>query len=192
MWTICRVCGTEFFAPRRDALTCTSTCRQRLHRGGTFAYFANLTAKQQRAQRELHDANDAALAAHKGAVAATRALRDLKRMQRLKRAERVQRQVKAEQERERLLAEFTGRAYIAAEKKKREQGLLAIVASVLKLFAKQHRNDTSAEAIAEFLDMPDAYPVEDIARARTTPGMNENPRARGICIAAVVWQQRCG
>jgi hypothetical protein len=167
MWTICRVCGTEFFAPRRDTLTCTSTCRQRLHRGDAFAYFANLTAKQQRAQRELHDANDAALAAHKGAVAATRAVRDLKRMQRLKRAEqeRVQRQVKAEQERERLLAEFTGRAYIAAEKKKREQGLLATVASVLKLFAKQHRSDTSAEAIAEFLDMPDAYPVGDIARA---------------------------
>jgi hypothetical protein len=113
-------------------------------------------AKEQRAERELHNARDAALAAYKNVVSTRRVARDLKG---------AQRQAKAEQERERVVAEFTGRAYIAEQKKKREQSILATVAGVLKLFAQQQRNDTSAEAIAEFLNTPDAYPVEDIARA---------------------------
>jgi len=33
------------------------------------------------------------------------------------------------------------------------------------LFAEQHRNDMSAEAIAEFLDTPDDYPADEIAQA---------------------------
>jgi hypothetical protein len=36
---------------------------------------------------------------------------------------------------------------------------------VLKLFAEQRRNDMSAEAMAEFLAMPDNYPTEAIAHA---------------------------
>jgi hypothetical protein len=38
----CRVCGLRFTPKRFDALTCSSTCRQRLHRGGDGAFLAAL------------------------------------------------------------------------------------------------------------------------------------------------------
>jgi hypothetical protein len=34
----CRVCGLEFTPSRRDAVTCTSTCRKRLQRGHGLDY----------------------------------------------------------------------------------------------------------------------------------------------------------
>jgi hypothetical protein len=55
----CRVCGFEFTPSREDAVTCTSTCRQRLRKGQEFAYFEALTRKQQRIERDLHAALDA-------------------------------------------------------------------------------------------------------------------------------------
>ena len=61
----------------------------------------------------------------------------------------------SERERERLVAEIVGRGYIAEQKKKkkREHATRSTVASVLMLFAKERRNDMSAEAIAKFLSI---------------------------------------
>ena len=53
-----RVCGIRFAASRSHAITCTPTCRKRLQRGETFAYFAGLSADQRRAEREYHAARD--------------------------------------------------------------------------------------------------------------------------------------
>jgi len=47
----CRVCGVGFATSRYDAKTCTSTCRQRLHRGGDLAYLAALKSHERRAHR---------------------------------------------------------------------------------------------------------------------------------------------
>jgi hypothetical protein len=152
----CRVCGMDFPATRPHAITCTDTCRQRLKRGQAFAYLAGLSKPEQRAQRRYHDAVDAHIAAGKEAVAATREYRDLKR---------AQRQKQTDKERERIVAEIVGRAYLTEQKKQREHATCKTAASVLMLFAKERRNDMSAEAIAEFLNMPGDYPPEEIAQA---------------------------
>jgi hypothetical protein len=164
---VCHVCGRNFTASRFDARTCTSACRQRLRRGQEFAYLAGLTKRQQRAGREMHAAYDRLKAAHKDHVAATRKAREAKRA----------RPQQAERERERAIAELTSKitalANFAAflrsreqlKKLREEQGrqrqrMRSSVASVLKLFDQQRRNDRSAEAIAAFLDMPEYFPVE--------------------------------
>jgi hypothetical protein len=72
----CRVCGRYFPASRVDALTCSSTCRQRLRRGQDLAYLNGLPERQQQVEREMHAANDRLIAAHRNAVAK---VRDLKR-----------------------------------------------------------------------------------------------------------------
>jgi hypothetical protein len=76
---ICRVCGRYFAASRFDALTCSSTCRQRLRRGQDLAYINGLPERQQQVEREMHAANDRLIAAHRNAVAAKQKVRDLKR-----------------------------------------------------------------------------------------------------------------
>ncbi len=148
---VCRVCGRDFTASRFDALTCTSTCRQRLRRGGEFAYFAGLSKRQQRLEREMHDAYGRHKAAHKEAVAATRAARDLNRKAR----------------HERLLAEIVGREVLNAQRKEAWQKMRNVVAAVRKLFAEKRRSDCSAQAIADYiandLELPDEYPVEVVA-----------------------------
>jgi hypothetical protein len=163
----CRVCGLSFPATRPHAFTCTDTCRQRLKRGQAFAYFASLSKDQQRAERRYHDAVDAHFALAKASVAATREYRDLKRAQRQEQADREQERAKREREREweRIGFEIVGRGVIAEQKKQREQAARSAVASVLMLFAKERRNDMSAEAIAELINMPDDYPLEGIALA---------------------------
>jgi len=88
------VCG-QFFTPvRLDAVTCSSTCRQRRHRGGDLAYLAGLISWEQREQRQWHDAVAADIQTHKDEKAAM-----LKRRE----ANRQRRQ-------ERLLIEALGRA----------------------------------------------------------------------------------
>jgi hypothetical protein len=59
---ICRVCGIRFAASRSHAVT----CRQRLHRGEAFAYFAGLSADQRSAEREYHAARDHLIASKRG------------------------------------------------------------------------------------------------------------------------------
>jgi len=158
--SICRVCGTNFPSPRCDAITCTDTCRQRLKRGQAFAYLASLSKAEQRAQRRYHEAVDASIAATKAATASRRAYRDTVRTHRQQKAEQ-----QWERERERVVAEVVGRAYLTEQKKQREQATLKTTASVLMLFAKERRNDMSAEAIAELINMPDDYPIEEIRLA---------------------------
>src|SRR5690242_3271342 len=60
---------------RFDAVTCSETCRQRLHRGGDLAYLADLTPKEQRIHRDLHAALDASREAEKKARAANLTVR---------------------------------------------------------------------------------------------------------------------
>jgi hypothetical protein len=96
--------------------------------------------------------------AHKDLVATTRKARDIRRRIKREEAER-----KADQERERILNEITGRVYRQAEEAKRRHAGRATVAACIKHFVMERRNDFSAEAIAAMLDMPDAYPVEFVA-----------------------------
>ena len=151
---VCRVCGRDFIAPRFDAKTCSSTCRQRLRRGGDLAYLAGLSKKQQRLERNVHDSYEALKVAHKEQVAATRDVRETKRKLR---------ECKADQKRERFLDEITGRIYRHEQEAKRRQGGRATVAGYIKLFVHERRNDFSAEAIAAAINMPDHYPVELVA-----------------------------
>jgi hypothetical protein len=76
----CRVCGLEFTPSRRDAVTCTSTCRKRLQRGHALDYV------ESKAEREYQDALEhkrQAYAHHSAAIRrarlARRALRNAKR-----------------------------------------------------------------------------------------------------------------
>jgi hypothetical protein len=153
---VCRVCGLEFTAPRYNAVTCTDTCRQRLWRGQAFAYLDGLSPARKRAERKRHARWDELVAAHKRELAEARTRAELRR---------ELRQQRAEQERERFIAETVGRAYLADQNRNRELRELDTVAGILKLFAQERRNDMSAEAIAEFLSNPYAYPVEAIASA---------------------------
>jgi hypothetical protein len=152
---VCRVCGLEFTAARFDAKTCTDTCRSRLRRGGDLAYLDDpaLSRKEKRAGRAMHAAYDDTKAAHRKLVEATRAARDERRKLR---------EQKKEQERQRFLDEVTGRIYRQQQEDRQRQGQLSTVAGCIKLFAKERRNDFSAEAIAALLDSPH-YPVEDVA-----------------------------
>ena len=95
----CRVCGISFRSERFGAITCSSTCRQRLHRGQAFAYLAGLSPRERRKAREWHRAYDAWIAAEKRATAA----------ERKRRAKgRPQREERRAMKRKRLVAEALG------------------------------------------------------------------------------------
>jgi hypothetical protein len=79
---ICRVCGTSFRPERLGAITCSSTCRQRLRRGQAFAYLASLSPGKRRAERKWHAAYARDLAREKSANAAERERRAKGRPQR--------------------------------------------------------------------------------------------------------------
>jgi hypothetical protein len=141
---VCRVCGMNFTAPRFDAKTCSSTCRSRLRRGGDLAYLndPDLPGGRKRAARAMHAAYDEEKAAHRELVAEIRARREERR--RLK-------QQKVEQERQRFIDEITGRAQRELQQRQeaqRRRQQLGGVAGCITLFAKERRNDFSAEAIA--------------------------------------------
>src|ERR1700687_4227891 len=70
---ICRICGQTFPAVRFDALTCSVTCRSRLHRHpeADLAYLGELPPDQARARRFVHEADLDSIATAR-AVAASR------------------------------------------------------------------------------------------------------------------------
>ena len=70
------MCGISFRPVRFDAITCSSTCRQRLRRGQAFAYLAGLSASKRRAERKWHAAHDRYIEREKRAGAAARERRD--------------------------------------------------------------------------------------------------------------------
>jgi hypothetical protein len=141
----CRVCGKRFWRMRFDAVTCSPRCRQRLRRGHAFEYLAALSLRDQRIERELHAALDEVRAAQKEATAAGRRARDARREVRLL---PFRRQVRLE-----MIVE-NARRMGEADTARHRQKALATVAGTLKFFASQGR-DVSAEAMAEFLKMPD-------------------------------------
>jgi hypothetical protein len=75
----CRVCGLRFRSRRFDAITCSSTCRQRLRRGQAFAYLEGLPKGQQKAERKRHAALDKLIAEHRARMKIVRARRAEKR-----------------------------------------------------------------------------------------------------------------
>jgi hypothetical protein len=60
-------------------VTCSSTCRQRLRRGGAFAYLAKLTAKKRQLELRRHGHIDARRRGEKEARAGLRRARDERR-----------------------------------------------------------------------------------------------------------------
>jgi hypothetical protein len=153
--TICRVCGVRFRAPRFDAVTCSSTCRQRLRRGHDLAYLAGLTVREQRAERRRQEIVDEWRKAEKKWNAGRRVARE---------GNRNKRQARAKIEHERIVAEIVGRAQLKVMREEQEQAARKSAAAVLKLFAEQRRNDMSAQAMADFLNMPGSYPVNPTSR----------------------------
>jgi hypothetical protein len=75
----CRVCGLRFRSRRLDAITCSSTCRQRLRRGQAFAYLEGQDKRQQKAERKRHEALDKLIAEHRARMKVVRARRAEKR-----------------------------------------------------------------------------------------------------------------
>jgi hypothetical protein len=75
----CLVCGSEFRPVRSDARCCTSTCRQRLHRGQRLAYLQDCPPAQQLARQTLHQAIEDTIAIEKVVRAARRERRMLAR-----------------------------------------------------------------------------------------------------------------
>jgi hypothetical protein len=146
----------EFSSKRFDAVTCTSTCRQRLRRGQAFAYLDGMNSQEQETERWKHRRIDAFIAYHRATNLANRKERfkrnlprHLKNMQRMAREE---------------LADL----YLAEQRhgdawhfKKMQVG----VAGALQLFLKQRRNDFSAEAIAQFFHDVPGYTVEAVSDA---------------------------
>jgi hypothetical protein len=75
----CRVCGQRFTPKRFDALTCTSTCRQRLRRGGDGEYLKALSGEDLEFAQEHHETVRAILPKLKQARANVREERDARR-----------------------------------------------------------------------------------------------------------------
>ena len=163
---ICRVCGLRFTAKRLDARTCSSTCRQRLRRGGAFAYFATLTKAERRRERKIHDASDAYVTARKGAAAARRAARASERKLREHDA-KIARDKAAEKARHNAETERLAAAMLLLLEEGRERTYERVhygVIVVLKMFVQEQRNDLSAEAIAAHMNRPD-FPLDVVTEA---------------------------
>jgi hypothetical protein len=148
----CRVCGLEFASSRFDAVTCSATCRQRLHRGGGLAYLADLPPEEQRLHRDLHNALDASREAEKKAIAARmqahKACRKAKRV-RIENSIRVRLKL---DDLLKILVQPNSSDEVAEERA--HDRALGSVAAVLKLFVKEKRNDFSPAVLAAFLNAP--------------------------------------
>src|SRR6266852_9984338 len=81
----CRVCGQVFTPVRIDAVTCSSTCRQRRHRGGDLAYLIGLSSREQRKQRQWHNAVAGEMPIHRKKMSARAKRRELNRQRRQER-----------------------------------------------------------------------------------------------------------
>jgi hypothetical protein len=156
----CRVCGEEFTPARWDAVTCTDTCRQRLHRGGDLAYLADLPPKVRRAEQALQDALASSRAASREVSRTSRAARAAKRDLKLfKVKDKLRRTIEAEMQLKQIFDPVYQEAQgLLLRRRQKQRG---VVAAALKLFVDERRNDMSASAIAAYLD----WPVEDVERA---------------------------
>ena len=148
----CRVCGLEFTPSRFDAITCSSTCRQRLRRGNALAYLADLSPAEQRIHRDLHAALDASREAEKKAVAASKQVREARRQAKLVKIENsIRVQLKLD---DLLKVVAQPNSSEEAAEARAHQRALGSVAVVLQLFAEEKRNDFSPAAVADFLNAP--------------------------------------
>jgi len=142
MKRICRVCGRDFTSRRVDAITCTSTCRQRLSRGHAFAYLAGLSKREQKVHREMHAGYDRLIASVKRRNAFLKDLRAEKRAE------------KQERERQRQLPQTfadIGFQYVREPQLEQQRWLRIAVTGAIPFLVKEQRNDISAEVIFELI-----------------------------------------
>jgi hypothetical protein len=163
----------RFTPSRRDQITCTPTCRQRMRRGGAFAYLADLSLRERKRARRYHAALD-------------RDIADLRQEDRTLRAEAHQRrQQRVEAKRRDQLALVLGRVQLQQQERQQEQQhrrLLLSVAPCVALLAKEEREITPA-AIAAILG--NQFPEDDIASALAdmrASGEYEDEVARGVAM----------
>jgi hypothetical protein len=165
----CRVCGAEFKPVRFDALTCTPTCAKRLQRGHALAYLSDLSKKQQKLARALHDADDASIAASKNLTTIVRKNRAARRAQRedKRRQQSEQHAAAAKQHAVNAVLADAMRAQIAKENAAEIVKRRSIVASAVKLFTNEQRNDISTSSVFEWINgtWPDRYTIDEIAIA---------------------------
>jgi hypothetical protein len=165
----CRVCGADFRPVRFDALVCTPTCAKRLQRGGALAYLEGEPARSQRAARACHDARDEAIAAGKvytAIVRKNRAARRAIREDKL-RQQSEQHAAAAKQHAVNAVLADAMRAQIAKENAAEIVKRRSIVASAVKLFTNEQRNDISTSSVFEWINgtWPDRYTIDEIAIA---------------------------
>lgn len=134
---ICRVCGRHFRSHRPNAITCSSTCRQRLKGGGAFAYFGDPTEDQRRKHQTYHDATDRLIEATRESNQADREFRDICREHR---KERQQKHL------ELLAYAEIGFRQVQHEKELWRRKAAGPIPAVIKLFVQQQRSHMSAEA----------------------------------------------
>ena len=137
----CRVCGETFRPVRFDAITCTDTCRKRLQRGGAFAYLADLSPMERRAERKRHALHDQTIDSTRKVMAErrerlrldpNRPLRVQKRQQAAER-KRVAEEVARQQRRARAKLDME-------QQRPRNDNLGMVVVGAIMLFVKQRRN----------------------------------------------------
>jgi hypothetical protein len=163
----------RFMPSRRDQITCSSTCRQRLRRGGAFAYLADLPLRERKVERRYHAALD-------------RDIADLRQENRTLRSEAHQRrQQRDEAKRRDQLALVLGRVQLQQQERQQERQhrrLLGSVAACVCLLAKQDREIAPA-AIAAILG--DQFPEDEIASALAemrASGAYDDNVARGVAM----------
>jgi hypothetical protein len=156
---------------RRDQITCTATCRQRLHRGGAFAYLADLSPREQKRARRYHANVDWHIA-------------DCRQVDRTWRAEAHQRrQQRVEAKRRDQTALVLGRVQlkpIEQEQEQRHRHLLGSVSACVALLAKEDREITPA-AIAAILQFPEDEIASALAEMPAS-GEYDQDVARGVAM----------
>jgi hypothetical protein len=166
----------QFMPSRRDQITCTATCRQRLHRGGAFAYLAGLSPREQQRERRYH-------------AELERFVAEQRQQDREWRAEaRQRRKCRAEEKHRDQLALIFGRAQLAVQEQEQEQerqrrNLRMSVSGSVQLLASEGREITSA-TIAAIVDDPQ-FPEDEIADALAemrASGEYDGAVARGIAM----------
>jgi hypothetical protein len=136
----CRVCGLSFRSRRFDAITCSSTCRQRLRRGQAFTYLAGLSQREQAAERKRHATFDAHIALHREWMGIVRKNRAEKRAH------------KQEHRREQAVTKMLATMMLdqlGREEKQRHEWLTKIVAGAISYLAGARANDMSTQAVRD-------------------------------------------
>jgi hypothetical protein len=162
----------RFTPSRRDQITCTPTCRQRMRRGGAFAYLTDLSLPERKRARRYHATLDQYIA-------------DCRQEDRTARAEAHQRrQQRHEAKRRDQLALVVGHVHLKQEQEQHRRHLLMSVSAYVARLAQQGREITPA-AIAAFFD--NQFAEDEVATTLAemrASGQYEHDVARGVAMRA--------